>query len=88
MFYETDVHTSTIIFPETNMGLQGDAEVRVADDSVTNLREAQLTLGTVLQPGQVQDPVIVEVTTSAPQAPILQTPEAAPTAPTPPRSTL
>ena len=28
------------VLPETNMGLQGDADVRVADDSETNLREA------------------------------------------------
>ena len=75
------------VLPETNTGLQGDADVRVADDSAANPGEAPLTLETVLQPGQAQDPVIVEVTTSAPEAPIQRTPEAAPTAPTPPRPT-
>ena len=73
--------------PETNLDLPGYADVRVADDSTANPGEAPLTLDTVPQPGQAQDPVIVEVTTSAPEAPNQRTPAAAPTAPTPPRPT-
>ena len=54
------------ILPKTNIGHQGETDVRVADDSETNIGEAQFTVGTGPLPGQGQDPVITEVATSAP----------------------